>query len=205
MPGNDERHASRPARLRPPARRPGAGDRLPIDPDLAPDDAGEPSRAHRAGAPHARRSRPRVLAVIMVGGFLGTLARYGVERALPQPVGGFPTATFLVNGTGAFLLGLLLAAILERARPAPLFRPFATTGVLGGWTTYSALAVDAATLGHEGDPALGAGYLALTLVVGLTATALGIALGRARVPAGGAPGEAPGGGEAEAAAGGAAG
>jgi fluoride exporter len=183
MPGNDEGHAPRLARLRPPARWMGAADRLPIDPDLAPDDAGEPSRAHRAGAPHPRRARPTVLAAIVAGGFLGTVARYGVERALPQLGVGFPTATFLVNCTGAFLLGLLLAALLERARPAPHLRPFAATGVLGGWTTYSTLAVDAATLGHKGDPTLAAGYLALTLVVGLTATAVGIALGRARLPA----------------------
>ncbi|MGH9093402.1 MAG: fluoride efflux transporter FluC [Acidimicrobiales bacterium] len=176
-----ESSATRHTRLRRLARLAGAGDRLPIDPDLAPDDSGEPSPTHRRGAARTRRARPAVLAAILAGGFLGTLARYGVTRALPTPAGGFPAATFLVNATGAFVLGLFLAALLERGRPARLLRPFAATGVLGGWTTYSSMAVDAATLGHEGRVALAAGYLALTLVVGVTASALGIALGRARV------------------------
>lgn len=181
MPGDHEDHAPPSTHWSRALRGLGAADRLPIDPDLAPDDAGEPSPTHRAGAPHPRRARPSVLAVIVVGGILGTAARYGVDRALPPSPGTFPTATFLVNCSGSFLLGLFLAALLERARPAPHLRAFAATGVLGGWTTYSTMAVDATTLGHEGHLALAAGYLALTLVVGLTATTVGIALGRSRV------------------------
>jgi CrcB protein len=183
MPDPQDAEATRPARLHRLARLAGVGDRLPIDPDLAPDDAGEPSPTHRPGAARTRRARPAVLAVILAGGLLGTIARYGVTRALPTPAGGFPAATFIVNATGAFVLGLLLAALLERGRPAPLLRPFAATGVLGGWTTYSSMVVDATTLGHEGNLSWAAGYLALTLVVGVTATVLGIALGRARVQA----------------------
>lgn len=179
----DPQDAAHPARLHRLARLAGVGDRLPIDPDLAPDDAGEPSLTHRPGIARTRRARPAVLAVILAGGFLGTVARYGVTRALPTPAGGFPAATFIVNATGAFVLGLLLAALLERGRPAPLLRPFAATGVLGGWTTYSSMVVDATTLGHEGDLVQAVGYLVLTLVVGVTVTALGIALGRARVQA----------------------
>lgn len=183
MPDHQDADATRPARLRRLAQRVGVGDRLPIDPDLAPDDTGEPSPTHRPGAARTRRARPAVLAVIVAGGFLGTVARYGVARGLPTPPGGFPAATFVVNATGAFLLGLVLAALLERGRPAPLLRPFAATGVLGGWTTYSSLVVDAAALGHDGHLAGAAGYLAITLVVSVTAAAGGIALGRARVPA----------------------
>ncbi len=184
MPGDFHDHAPRPARWPPGRRDPAAAGRLPIDPDLAPDDAGEPSPTHRAGASHPRRARPSVLAVVLAGGFLGTAARYGVERALPPASGGFPAATFAVNCSGSFLLGLLLAAMLGRARPAPHLRAFVATGLLGGWTTYSTMVVDAATLGREGHVALAAGYLALTLVVGLTATSVGIALGRswARTP-----------------------
>lgn len=176
-----ERNATRPTRLGRLARLAGAGDRLPIDPDLAPDDSGEPTPTHRPGTARTRRARPAVLAAIVAGGFLGTVARYGVVRGLPTPVGGFPAATFLVNCTGSFVLGLFLSALLDRGRPAPHLRSFAATGVLGGWTTYSSMVVDATTLGHEGDVVQAAGYLALTLVVGLTAAALGIALGRARV------------------------
>jgi CrcB protein len=163
------------------ARAVGADDQLPIDPDLEPDDVGGPSRTHRAGTAHERRARPAVLASILAGGFLGTLARYEVSLAWPTSNGHFPTATFVINTSGAFLLGLLLAILLERRHPTRYLRPFAATGVLGGWTTYSSLVVEATTLGKSGDVALAGGYLALTLVCGVIAVTLGIALGRSRM------------------------
>ena len=132
------------------ARALGAGDALPIDPDLAPDDAGSPSPAHLAHAPHGRRARPGVLVAIAAGGFAGTLARYEVELAWPAGPGQFPAATFAINTSGAFLLGLFLAAAVERRRPGPHLRPFVATGLLGGWTTYSTLAVEAVTLSKGG-------------------------------------------------------
>jgi CrcB protein len=130
-----------------------------------------------------------VLVSILAGGFLGTLARYEVGLAWPTPNGHFPTATFVINTSGAFLLGLLLAILLERRRPTRYLRPFAATGVLGGWTTYSSLVVEATTLGKGGDVALAGGYLALTLVCGVIAVTLGIALGRSRMST---PGPEPG-------------
>lgn len=162
----------------------GADDDLPIDPDLAPDDTGEPSRQHRSrpgGPPRTHRADPVVLAAIFVGGFLGTLGRYVVEDAWPSPAEHFPTATFVINTSGAFLLGLLLTVLLERLRSRHrLIRPFAVTGVLGGWTTYSTMVAGAVTIGHAGHLTLAAGYLALTLVCGITGVALGMALGRSR-------------------------
>ena len=161
------------------ARSFGAQDQLPIDPDLAPDDAGEPSPDHRRG-PRTRRAHPGVLAVIFVGGFIGTAARDAVERAWPTPIGHFPAATFVINTSGAFLLGLVLSALLERRRPGTHLRPFLATGLLGGWTTYSTLVLEAVVLGKHHDAAAAAGYLAISLVAGVSAVALGIALGRSR-------------------------
>jgi fluoride exporter len=157
----------------------GADDPLPIDPDLAPDDVAEPSATHRAG-PHVHRAHPAILAAVVVGGFVGTLARYAVDQAWPPAADHFPTATFVINTSGAFALGLVLTVILERLGPSRyrLLRPFAATGVLGGWTTYSTLVVDTTTLGKAGDVALAGGYLAATLVCGVTAVTLGIAPGR---------------------------
>jgi|GEM_PF-52972 len=159
----------------------GADDPLPIDPDLAPE--GTPSLPTPTGG-RGRPGRPRatVLAVVLVGGFLGTLGRYEVETAWPTPAGHFPAATFVINTTGAFALGLLLTVIVERL-PAHRYRhlrPFAATGLLGGWTTYSTLVVEASVLGKAGDVSLAAGYLAVSLVCGVSAVALGIALGRSR-------------------------
>jgi CrcB protein len=172
-------------KLRRLARLTGADDPLPIDPDLAPDDTGAPSTTHRATDARTHRAHPAVLAVILLGGFLGTLARYEVERAWPTPAGHFPTATFVINTSGSFLLGFVLTVVLERLGPARYrhLRPFAATGLLGGWTTYSTLVVEAVALGKAGDVALAGGYLAATIVCGVTAVALGIALGRVRTAA----------------------
>lgn len=159
----------------------GADDALPIDPDLDPDDPRVPSPAHRPHAVGRPRRGPVVVAAIFAGGFLGTLGRYGVAQAWPAGPGHFPAATFVINTSGAFLLGLLLTVLLERFphRMATL-RPFLATGLLGGWTTYSTLAVESVTLAKGGHVAQGAGYVAITLVCGVTAAAFGIGAGRSR-------------------------
>jgi fluoride exporter len=164
------------------ARFLGADDDLPIDPDLDPHDPGEPSKEHHP-QPHVRRAHPAVVAAIAVGGFVGTLGRYELTLALPTPDGHFPTSIFIINTSGAFLLGFLLTLILERFPPTRLLRPFACVGVLGGWTTMSTLAADGDTLIKAGRFALAGGYLAATLVAGVTAVTIGIALARVRTKA----------------------
>ena len=68
-------------------------------------------------------------------------------RCRTQP-SGFPWATFVVNVTGAFAMGLLVAYLVDRPGAHRLARPFVGVGVLGGWTTFSARAVDVVQLGH---------------------------------------------------------
>lgn len=152
---------------------------LPVDPDLAPDDPGEPSRAHRP-VPHVRRSRrPEVVAAIAGGGFLGTMARYGLSRLWPATTAGFPWATFLVNMSGAFFLGLSLTLLLERFRGSRHLRPFLCVGVIGSWTTMSGFAVDTDLLVKNGHLATAAAYVVATVVSGLVLTWAGMALARA--------------------------
>ncbi len=160
------------------ARILGADDDLPIDPDLLSDDPGAPSRDHRASGIHVRRANPGVLAAIAAGGFIGTLGRYELSLAWPTPEGHFPSATFVINTSGAFLIGLVLTVIVERIGPTRYLRPFAAVGVLGGWTTMSTLAVEADTLVKGGHLALAAGYLAATMIASVAASVAGIALGR---------------------------
>jgi CrcB protein len=134
----------------------------------------------------------RILAAICLGGGLGSLARYGIERALPAG-SGIPTGTLLINLSGAFLLGLLVAVVAARLvgspRPwAPLVRPALGTGVLGGYTTFSTAMVEA----HDRSIGVAAGYLALSLVAGIALAWAGIALGerlagRPPLPHGGQP------------------
>src|SRR5947207_6810375 len=82
--------------------------RLPIDPDLAPDDPGEPSPTHHPLVHVDRTRHTDVLAAVGAGGFLGALGRYELGLAWPTPAGHFQSTTFTINISGAFVLGLVL-------------------------------------------------------------------------------------------------
>ena len=122
----------------------------------------------------------RSFALVAVGGAVGTLARHGIAEAL-DPDRLFPLATFLVNVTGSFALGALLAVLLVRDHSAPANRPrlLLGTGFLGGYTTYSALAVETDTLLRGDHVALGLTYAAGSVVAGLVAAYAGVAAARA--------------------------
>jgi fluoride exporter len=107
-----------------------------------------------------------------LGGALGALARWGLTEVLPSP-GGWPWATLLVNLTGCFLLGWLLAVLAARSPEPSWSRPFLGVGVLGGYTTYSTLAVEVVELVDGGSATLAAGYVLLSVVGGVVAVALG--------------------------------
>jgi CrcB protein len=107
-----------------------------------------------------------------LGGAVGALARWGTAEALPS-AGGWPWATLLVNLTGCFLLGGLLAVLAARSPEPSWARPFLGVGVLGGYTTYSAFAVEVVELVDAGSPALAAGYVLVSVLGGVAAVALG--------------------------------
>jgi CrcB protein len=117
-----------------------------------------------------------------LGGALGSLARWGLGRALPHSAGAWPTATLLVNLTGCLLLGLLAFALFTRHPRSPWLRPFLGTGVLGGWTTFSTFAVDAVQLADAGRGVAAVGYVLVSVVGGVLAAAVGVRLGRAVPP-----------------------
>ncbi len=157
----------------------GREDPFPIDPDLAPDDPSAPGPSHRPAAVGIHRRDPRVLSWIALGGFAGTIARYGVGQAFPTGPEAFPWTTFAINTSGAFLLGLVLAVILERWHRAPRYARLITcVGFLGAWTTMSTLVLEADLLAKDGKVVVAIVYLVVTLVAGVMATALGIAIGR---------------------------
>ncbi len=132
----------------------------------------------------------RGVALVFTGGALGSLTRYLVALALP---GLWPV--FVVNTVGSFLLGWLLGSLRrEPAFPAPTARvPRADslrlllgTGFLGGFTTYSAFALDAVGLGLVGGPVLSLAMAAGSVTFGLVAALLGFAVAEARGVRGGA-------------------
>ncbi|SHH38702.1 fluoride efflux transporter CrcB [Geodermatophilus nigrescens] len=109
-----------------------------------------------------------------LGGAIGALARWGVAAALPSPAGGWPWATLLVNLTGCLLIGVL-AGVLATRDPEPAWaRPFLAVGVLGGYTTYSAFAVEVVALTDAGALATAGGYVLTSVVGGVLAVAAGV-------------------------------
>lgn len=119
--------------------------------------------------------------IVAFGGAVGTLSRYGVGQGV-HPDSLFPLATLLVNITGSFALGALLAALVARGDDDAhrrTTRLLLGTGLLGGYTTYSALAVETHTLLRTDHVALGLTYALATVLAGLLAALVGIAVGRA--------------------------
>ncbi|MCK2026156.1 CrcB family protein [Microbacterium sufflavum] len=115
----------------------------------------------------------RVL-LVALGGTVGTAARLALGLALPDP-GGFPLAVLLANLLGALLIGVVAARLPASAD----LRLLLGTGVLGGFTTYSAFMTGTVAL-WDTAPLLAAAYAAGSLVLGLAAAALGLRLGRPR-------------------------
>ena len=115
--------------------------------------------------------------LVMFGGALGAGARYGVARVIPA-IGGFPFATLTVNIVGGLLMGLL-AGGLARIGAGENWRLFLGTGVLGGFTTFSAFSLDAVTLAERGQLLLAAGYIAASVAGAIGALIVGLLLVRA--------------------------
>jgi fluoride exporter len=123
------------------------------------------------------------LLAIFVGGAVGTVARYLLEVHHPAAQSGIPWTTLAINLSGSLVIGLLVPLTDHVAHRAPLVRPLLVIGFLGGWTTYSTLAVEATLLAKDGDVGNCLAYLAATVVGGLALVVLGHALGRRLVPA----------------------
>jgi len=119
-----------------------------------------------------------VLAAVGAGGFLGALARHELGLTWPTPTDHFPWTTLTINVSGAFALGLVLTLLLERAGSPRYVRPFFCVGVLGAWTTMSTFAVEGDLLLKDGHGASAIMYVVATLVFGVGATFIGMALAR---------------------------
>ncbi|WP_245861296.1 CrcB family protein [Microbacterium aurantiacum] len=118
----------------------------------------------------------RVL-LVAAGGTAGTAARLGLGLVIPD-AGGFPVAVLVANLLGALLIGILTA----RLPKATEMRLFLGTGLLGGFTTYSAFMTG--TVGLWADaPLLAVAYAVGSLVLGLAAATLGLRIGRPRAGA----------------------
>lgn len=112
---------------------------------------------------------------VALGGAIGASARYLVGLGLTRLWGaGFPWATLAVNIAGSFAMGVL-AVLLT---PAGRFSPLLMSGVLGGFTTFSAFSLDAIALYERGQAGLAALYVLASVTLSIAALGAGMALAR---------------------------
>lgn len=117
--------------------------------------------------------------IVAVGGAIGASLRFGVAQAATRLFGhGLPLGTLFVNVAGSLAMGLLIAWLAARAGGDGALRLFFATGVLGGFTTFSAFSLDTLTLYERGDVAAAAAYVAASVILSLLAVATGFWLGR---------------------------
>lgn len=106
---------------------------------------------------------------VAMGGAIGSCLRYLTVAAV-----GTPLATGLVNVLGSFVMGVLFVTLSTRTQLSPLLM----TGVLGGFTTFSAFSLDTLKLWENGQPVAAATYVLASVLLSLAAVALGAALAR---------------------------
>jgi CrcB protein len=108
--------------------------------------------------------------LVLAGAAAGGLARYVISAAVTQRVvGRFPLGTLVVNVTGCFLIGVLMSLFTERGAPHPNLRLLLVTGVLGGYTTFSAFAWESFEAIDEGSLWIGLANLVGSVVLGYLA------------------------------------
>ena len=120
------------------------------------------------------RMLPPVLQVAL-GGALGASLRYGVGVQLARP--GFPVAVLAVNVAGSFAMGVLAVWMCRVGLGA--WQPLVLTGILGGFTTFSAFSLETVALIERGQAAQASAYVLASVGCSVAALALGLGLARA--------------------------
>ncbi|MEF2072783.1 fluoride efflux transporter CrcB [Consotaella aegiceratis] len=117
--------------------------------------------------------------IIALGGGIGASCRHLVSLASLRALGpNFPYGTIAVNVLGSFAMGVLIELMARRFDASTELRLFLTTGMLGGFTTFSTFSLDAVTLIERGDAGLATIYLAGSIGLGLAALVAGLGLVR---------------------------
>ena len=113
---------------------------------------------------------------VFIGGGIGAALRHGVNRAALGWLGpGFPYGTLVVNVAGGLLMGVLAELFLVKGGGSQAWRLFLVTGVLGGFTTFSAFSLEAALMWERGDHWLLAVYVIGSVLLSIAALFLGMA------------------------------
>jgi CrcB protein len=117
--------------------------------------------------------------IVFLGGGLGAALRHGFNIAFARSLGSaFPYATLFENVTGSLVMGLLVALFAFRSGIPQHWQLFLTTGVLGGYTTFSTFSLDTALLYERGEVGLAAAYVLLSVALSVGGLFAGLALVR---------------------------
>jgi CrcB protein len=117
---------------------------------------------------------------VAVGGALGALSRYGVDRAIEQrSESTFPLSTFAINVSGCLVVGFVIAALVDRRSAPDWLRAALVVGFCGGYTTFSTFAQETVDLLESRAAAVAVLSVAANVVVGVLAVLAGARLGRA--------------------------
>ena len=120
-----------------------------------------------------------VFLAVAIGGAVGASSRYGLDRLIERrSFAVFPWSTFTINVSGCFLIGLVIAALVDRHEAPDWVRVGLVVGVLGGYTTFSTFAQESLDLLRADDVALALLYSLGSLACGVLAVLGGTMLGR---------------------------
>jgi CrcB protein len=117
--------------------------------------------------------------LVFVGGGLGASLRHFINVVCARCIGvSFPWGTFIINITGSMVMGLIAGYLAFKGEASQPLRLFLMTGILGGYTTFSAFSLDAATLYERGALELAAAYVLGSVVLSIAGLFAGLALMR---------------------------
>src|SRR5471032_1746491 len=117
--------------------------------------------------------------VVFLGGGIGAALRHGINLAVARLLGtAFPYGTLMINITGSFIMGLVAAYFAFKGDASQHWRLFLTTGILGGYTTFSAFSLDAALLYERGEVGMSALYVVASVALSIAGLFAGFALVR---------------------------
>lgn len=118
-----------------------------------------------------------MLLCVLLGGMLGTGLRLAIDGLLPHADSDFPLGTLLINVVGSFTLALLVAAVWSRPATPEWFKAGLGVGLLGAFTTFSAVAVSVVALSTAEQWMLAVTYLTASVALGLAAAVTGLLVG----------------------------
>lgn len=120
------------------------------------------------------------LAAVALGGALGSMVRFAASAWFGERLGtAFPWGTLAINVAGSFCIGVVLYAATSRPSFGPYLRTFLASGVLGGFTTFSAFSYETLALATRGAFAAALAYACGSVLLGIGGAALGVAVARA--------------------------